>query len=125
MHRYGAQGLMWGARGPFFPAAAMVVAVVTPVVIVLGLLKITKKTLLLVVYKQCLYLLLCIVKHITTHVMLIVVWPKPEPLWANGTLTYWVWPESFKHHQDGHIIITWPQHMNKRKPVFFDFWRVA
>jgi hypothetical protein len=31
-HRRGAQGLMWGARGPFLPAAAMVVAVVTPVV---------------------------------------------------------------------------------------------
>jgi hypothetical protein len=32
MHRRGAQGLMWGTRGPFPPAAAMVVAVVTPVV---------------------------------------------------------------------------------------------
>jgi hypothetical protein len=31
-HQRGAQGLMWGARGPFPPAAAMVVAVVTPVV---------------------------------------------------------------------------------------------
>jgi hypothetical protein len=30
-HRRGAQGLMWGARGPFPPAVAMVVAVVTPV----------------------------------------------------------------------------------------------
>jgi hypothetical protein len=30
--RRGAQGLMWYARGPFPPAAAMVVAVVTPVV---------------------------------------------------------------------------------------------
>ncbi len=29
--RRGAQGLMWGARGPFLPAAAMVVAVVMPV----------------------------------------------------------------------------------------------
>jgi hypothetical protein len=28
----GVQGLMWGSRGPFPPAAAMVVAVVTPVV---------------------------------------------------------------------------------------------
>ncbi len=28
----GVQGLMWGARGPFPPAAAMVVAIVTPVV---------------------------------------------------------------------------------------------
>jgi hypothetical protein len=27
-----AQGLMWGARGPFLPAAAMVVAVVMPIV---------------------------------------------------------------------------------------------
>jgi hypothetical protein len=33
MHQRGAQGLMWGAtRGPFPRAAAMVVAVVTPVV---------------------------------------------------------------------------------------------
>jgi hypothetical protein len=31
-HWRGAQGLMWGARGPFPLAAAMVVAVVTPVV---------------------------------------------------------------------------------------------
>jgi hypothetical protein len=30
-HRRGAQGLMWGARGPFLLAVAMVVAVVTPV----------------------------------------------------------------------------------------------
>ena len=32
MHRHGAQGLMLGARGPFLPAAAMVVTVVMPVV---------------------------------------------------------------------------------------------
>jgi hypothetical protein len=31
-HWHGAQGLMWGIRGPFPPAAAMVVAVVRPVV---------------------------------------------------------------------------------------------
>jgi hypothetical protein len=30
--RLGAQGLMWGARGPFLLVAAMIVAVVTPVV---------------------------------------------------------------------------------------------
>jgi hypothetical protein len=30
-HWHAAQGLVWGARGPFPPAAAMVVAVVTPV----------------------------------------------------------------------------------------------
>ena len=32
MHWRGAQGLMWGDMGPFLPAAAMAVAVVTPVV---------------------------------------------------------------------------------------------
>jgi hypothetical protein len=31
-YRRGEQGLMWGTRGPFQPAVAMVVAVVTPVV---------------------------------------------------------------------------------------------
>ncbi len=30
--RRGAQGLMWGAKGPFLPAVAMVVGVVMPVV---------------------------------------------------------------------------------------------
>jgi hypothetical protein len=32
MRRHRAQGLMWGARGSFLPAAAMVVVVVMPVV---------------------------------------------------------------------------------------------
>ena len=31
-HRRGVKGRVWGARGPFPPAVAMVVAVVTPVV---------------------------------------------------------------------------------------------
>ncbi len=44
----GAPGLMWGARGPFPLAAAMVVAVVMPVVFVLRLLKKEIKTLKLV-----------------------------------------------------------------------------
>jgi hypothetical protein len=48
----GAQGLMWGARGPFPPTAAMVVAVVMPVAFVLRLLKSAIKTLKLVVCKQ-------------------------------------------------------------------------
>ncbi len=48
----GAQGLMWGTRGPFMPAAAMVVAAVTPVVFVLRLLRSAINTLKLVVWKQ-------------------------------------------------------------------------
>jgi hypothetical protein len=49
---------MWGARGPFPPAAAMVVAVVTPVVFGLRLLKNAIKTLKLVVGMKKFYLLL-------------------------------------------------------------------
>jgi hypothetical protein len=68
----------------------MVVAVVTPVVFVLGLLKNAIKALKLVVCKQLLYLSLYTVKHVKSHVTQIVVWPEPEPLWSNGTLAYWV-----------------------------------
>jgi hypothetical protein len=50
--RAGAQGLMWGAKGPFPSAAAMVVVVVTPVVFVLWLLKNAIKILKLVVCEQ-------------------------------------------------------------------------
>jgi hypothetical protein len=63
---------MWGNRGPFPPAAAMVVVVVMPVVFVLWLLKNAMKTLKLVVCKLIFYYLPYIVKHITIHVTLIV-----------------------------------------------------
>ncbi len=45
MHWHEVQGLMWGARGAFLPAAAMVVVVVMPVVFVIMLLKNAIKTL--------------------------------------------------------------------------------
>jgi hypothetical protein len=61
---------MWGARGPFPPAAAMGVGVVMPVVFVLWLLKNAIETLKLVVCELILYYLLFIVKHITIHVTL-------------------------------------------------------
>jgi hypothetical protein len=51
-HWHGAQGLMWGTRGPFLPAVAIVVAVVLPFVFVLRLLKSAIKTLKLVACKQ-------------------------------------------------------------------------
>jgi hypothetical protein len=66
---------MWGARGPFLQAAAMVVAVVMPVVFVLRLLKNAIKILKLVVCKQKFHFIAIIVKHTTIHVMLIVAWP--------------------------------------------------
>jgi hypothetical protein len=47
---------MWGARGPFLPAAAMVVAVVTPVVFCAKATEKQNKTLKLVVCYQKVYL---------------------------------------------------------------------
>jgi hypothetical protein len=70
--RRGAQGLMWGARGPFPPAAAMVVAVVTPVVFCVKATerqnKITKISCLL---QKSLFIIF-IVKHIVIHISLLV-----------------------------------------------------
>jgi hypothetical protein len=77
--QHGVQGLMWGARGPFLPAAAMVVAVVTPVVFMLRLLK-NAKTLDKLFLNKKIYLLQYIVKHTTIHVTLIVAWLEPKPL---------------------------------------------
>jgi hypothetical protein len=77
-HLRGVQGLIWGARGPFLPAAAMVVAVVMQVVFVLWLLKNAIKTPKLVVCKPISYYFLCILEHITIQVTLIVSWPEPN-----------------------------------------------
>jgi hypothetical protein len=69
---------MWGARGPFLPAVAMVVAVVMPVVFCNKATENFNKTIKLVVCNQFFYVLLCIEKHIAVHVMLIVAWLEPE-----------------------------------------------
>ncbi len=78
--RRGVQGLMWGARGPFPLAAAMVVAVVMPVVFCAKATEKRNKN-----SKICWWLLKSLfitiyVKHIVIHTSLIVVWPEPE-LW--------------------------------------------
>ncbi len=70
---------MLGARGPFLPAAVMVVAVVTPVVFVLRLLKNAIKTLKLVVHKLK---FLFIIIHCKTYYNSRngYSWPEPKPL---------------------------------------------
>jgi hypothetical protein len=83
---------MWAARGPFLTAVVMVVAVVTPVVFVLRLLKGAIKILKLVVCKQKFHFITIILKHNTIHVTLIVAWPEPES-WTAGSLF------SFPPHQ--------------------------
>jgi hypothetical protein len=97
---------MWGAMGPFLPAAAMVVAVVTRVVLCAKATEKCNKNTKLVVCKQCLYTLLT--RHCKTFYISrntnssvagarVVAWPEPKTLLSNGTLAYWVSPESSCH----------------------------
>ncbi len=70
--RHGAQGLMWGARGPFPPAAAMVVAVVTPVVFCpKATERQNKNTKIRCLLQKSLFITF-IVKHIVIYTSLIV-----------------------------------------------------
>ncbi len=89
--RCGAQGLIRGARGPFPPAAAMVVAVGMPVVFCAKATeKQNKNTKISCLLPKSL-LITFIVKHIVIPISLIVrgrarvvARPEPEPLLSNG-----------------------------------------
>ncbi len=92
-HQRGVQGLMWGARGPFPPAAAMVVVVVTPLVLCAKATekrnKNTKfnwwlaKSLFITIYCKT-YCNSCIPNSSVARAR-VVAWPEPEPLlWSNG-----------------------------------------
>ncbi len=76
----GAQGLIWGARGPFLPAAAMVVAVVTPVVFCAKATEKRNKNTKISWWLPKSLFLTIYVKHIVLHISLIVAWPEPK-LW--------------------------------------------
>ena len=90
--RRGAQGLMWGTRGQFLPAAAMVVAVVTPVVFCAKSTekrnKNTKtswwlpKSLFITTY--CKTYCNSYIANSSVARAQIVAWPEPKPLWSNG-----------------------------------------
>ncbi len=72
MRRRGAQGFMWGARGAFPPEAAMVMAVVTPVVFCdKATEKQNKNTKISCLLPKSLFITF-IVKHIVIHILLIV-----------------------------------------------------
>jgi hypothetical protein len=83
---------MWGAREPFLPAAAMVVAVVTPVVFCATATekrnKNTKiswwlpKSLFRTIYCKT-YCNLYIANNSVARAQ-VVAWPEPKPLWSNG-----------------------------------------
>jgi hypothetical protein len=91
-HRRGAQGLMWGARGPFLPVAAIVVADVMPVVFCakanekcnentkiscLDAIILFKNIFCKTYYNS--YSANCSMARARVE-----VWPKPKPLWSNG-----------------------------------------
>jgi hypothetical protein len=69
---------MWGAGGPFPPAAAMVVAVVMPVVFCNKATENCNKNNKISYLDSFFYVLLHIVRHIAVHITLIVAWPEPE-----------------------------------------------
>ena len=69
---------MWGARGAFPPAAAMVVAVVTPVVFCAKATEKCNKNTKINCLLEIILFIFYLVKHIVIHVSLIVVWPEPK-----------------------------------------------
>jgi hypothetical protein len=69
---------MWGARGPFLPAAAMVVAVVMPVVFCAKATeKRNKNTKISCLLAKKIFTI-NIVKHTVIHIPLIEAWPEPK-----------------------------------------------
>ncbi len=96
---------MGHSRGPFPPAAAMVVVVVTPVVFCAKATeKQNKNTKISCLLPKSLFMTF-IVKHIVIHISLIVhgrarvvAWLEPEPLLSNG-------PQHIGYRRKVHVIV--------------------
>jgi hypothetical protein len=89
MRRRGAQGLMWSAtRGPFPPAAAMVVAVVMPVVFCAKATEKRNKNTKISWWLPKSLFITIYVKHIVIHISLIVAWSEPK-LWHGRSLNHY------------------------------------
>jgi hypothetical protein len=73
-----AQGLVWGTRGPFPPVAAMVVAVVTPVVFCAKATEKCNKNTKTSYLNSKILLITMYCKYITIHVLLVIARIKPE-----------------------------------------------
>jgi hypothetical protein len=91
-HWRGAQGLMWGARGPFPPAVAMVVAVVTPVVFCAkDTGKRNKNNKISLWLPKSLFITMYCKTYCNSYIAncsmvraQVVAWPEPKPLCSNG-----------------------------------------
>ncbi len=83
---------MWGARGPFPLAAAMVVAVVTPVVFCAKATeKSDKNTKISRWLPKSLFITIYYKAYCNSYIAnssmaraQVVAWPEPKPLWSNG-----------------------------------------
>jgi hypothetical protein len=83
---------MWGARGPFLPAVATVVAVVMPVVFCAKANeKRNKNTKISWWLPKSLFVTICYKTYCNSNVAnssvaraQVVAWPEPKPLWSNG-----------------------------------------
>jgi hypothetical protein len=83
---------MWSARGPFPPAAAMVVAVVTPVVFCAKATeKRNKNTKIIWWLPKSLFITICYITYCNSCITnssvaqaQVVAWLEPKPLWSNG-----------------------------------------
>jgi hypothetical protein len=90
--RRGEQGIMWGARGQFLPAAAMNVAVVTPVVFCAKATeKRNKNTKLSWWLTKSLFITMYCKTYCNSYIAYssvaqarVVAWPEPKPVWSNG-----------------------------------------
>ncbi len=104
MHQRRAQGLMWGARGPFPPAAAMVVAVVTPVVFCAKATeKRNKNTKISWWLPKFLFFTICYKTYCNSYIAnssvaraQVVAWRSPNH-YGPMDPAYWVSPESSCH----------------------------
>jgi hypothetical protein len=100
-----AQGLMWGAREPFLPAAAMVVEVVTPVVFCAKAIeKCNKNTKISCLLAKSLFITIYCKTYCNSYIAncsvartQVVAWPEPKPLWSNG-------PRHIGHHRKALVI---------------------
>jgi hypothetical protein len=96
--RRGAQGLMWGARGPFLPAAAMVVAVVTPVVFCAKATeKRNKNTKISWWLRQSLFITICYKTYCNSYIANSCGMAGARTTMVQWTPAYWVSPESSCH----------------------------
>ena len=104
--RCGAQGLMWGARGPFLLAAAMVVAVVMPVVFcATATEKRNKNTKISWWLPNSLFITIYCKTYCTSYIAnnsvaraRVVAWPEPKPLCSNG-------PRHIGYHRKALVIV--------------------